>query len=203
MRWEASTAARLLHCEITKTGTKNTQFVPISIILLHRKTLFMTHNTFFIHRVCCMLALILAPVILTGCGDPGLPVVKVAGKVLLDGEPVEGAMVSFSPVDADGRYASGMTDASGEFMVMTQGATRSGALPGNYNVVVSKHIAVDARGNLVTFDDAPSSGGPPVQQVMPIFKSVLPGKYGNANTSELSAEVTRRGQNRFVFELTK
>jgi len=66
-------------------------------------------------------------------------------------------MIAFFPKDTTtGREASGMTDKNGEFLVLTQGATRSGALPGNYLVRITKVIAVDSRGNPIVPSDEPT-----------------------------------------------
>ena len=147
--------------------------------------------------------------ITTGCGPAGLPVVHVTGKVTLEGEPVEGASVTFNPMDSAGRLASGSTDTKGEFLVITQGATKNGCLPGSYCITVSKYILVDARNNPAVFADESEPFDPSkrsasgTRAARPIPKSVLPDKYRNVETSELNADVTKRGTNTFVFELTK
>jgi hypothetical protein len=41
--------------------------------------------------------------------------VPVSGTVTLNGQPIEGAEVSFFPADAKGRAATGMTDMAGRF----------------------------------------------------------------------------------------
>ena len=166
----------------------------------------MERNTSLFHRTCWLTVLVFFAALLGGCGPAELPVIKVTGKVLFEGIPVEGAMVTFVPNELNGRGASGMTDKNGEFLILTQGATKSGCLPGSYRVIVSKHIDVDERGNPVKPSNKPppsfaDPSAPP--QKRPVSKSVLPDKYGKVETSGLTADVTKQEQNAFVFELTK
>jgi hypothetical protein len=72
---------------------------------------------------------------LAGFGCSADALVKVEGAVTLDGEPVEGAMVTFIPEDGNGRPAHGQTDKHGVFHLTTQ-KPRDGAWRGNYKVVV-------------------------------------------------------------------
>ena len=152
-----------------------------------------------------MAFLALFTVLLSGCGPAGVPVVKVTGKVTFEGNPVDGATIVFFPIDPTGREAAGMTDENGEFLVVTQGATKGGCLPGNYRVVITKLIYVDAQGNPVVPSNEPIlpyADPNAVPPPMPISRSVIPEKYGNVETSGLTAEVTQRGANSFAFELT-
>jgi hypothetical protein len=138
------------------------------------------------------LAVVLAGLLMAaaGCGS-GRGTVPVEGIVTLDGQPLENAAVSFVP--AKGRPATAQTDAAGKFKLMTF-APGDGAAPGPYKVGVSKMEAPAApSGNVAstspdgkTMLSGPSSmrGGPPPQP-----KSLVPSKYLNPNTSELTVEV--------------
>jgi len=142
-----------------------------------------------------------------GCGETALPVVKVTGKVTFNGAPLEEASIAFSPTTSEGREASGVTDANGKFVLITQGAKTNGCLPCSYRVTVSKSVPVDRRGNPIVFvvtddPDAPPPAGLESGEI-PQMKSLIPEKYSSADTSELTAEVTKRGSNSFVFELTE
>jgi len=143
-----------------------------------------------------------------GCADKGVPVVRVTGQVLFEGQPLDEASVTFSPTTLEGREASGRTNANGEFLLLTQGAVRSGCVPGSYRVTVTKSVPVDSRGNPIvfTFTDEfdPKAPPPPgMESGVPVFKSIVPDRYGSGETSELTADVTKRGRNVFVFELVK
>lgn len=79
----------------------------------------------------------LAAATLPGCGEGGPKVVPVAGKVLVDGKPIEGLLVTFLPKDAKtGRAATGRTDESGAF-TLTTNKLNDGALVGEYTVLVN------------------------------------------------------------------
>ena len=82
----------------------------------------------------CLAALAL----LVGCGtSTGPNTVPVTGLVTLDGTPVPGAVVTFSPQTADGQAAAGTTDGSGRFELTTS-VSGDGAVPGSYFVGISK-----------------------------------------------------------------
>jgi hypothetical protein len=79
----------------------------------------------------------LAFALFTGCGS-GLNVQKVTGKVTLDGTPISGATVSFSPTDPKGHGATGKTDDNGVYTLTDtrSDAVGSGAEAGTYEVAV-------------------------------------------------------------------
>jgi hypothetical protein len=84
----------------------------------------------------------------TGCqGRPS----KVEGIVTLDGKPVEGATVTFFPVDGSGRPASAVTGSDGVFRLTTFN-TGDGALPGTYKVTVAIREALVSGGTPPTSD---------------------------------------------------
>jgi len=78
--------------------------------------------------------LALAGLGLAGCGSRG-DLVPVSGQILLDGKPLEGALVFFNPVGG-GPLGAAYTDASGRFTVKS--GPRTGLRPGEYIVVVQK-----------------------------------------------------------------
>jgi hypothetical protein len=82
-------------------------------------------------------SLLLAILGMTGCGANLKP---VNGVVKLDGNPVEGATVSFVSDDSKNVY-TGFTDASGNFSLVSAD-NKSGALPGTYKVTVVKRAAM-------------------------------------------------------------
>lgn len=130
---------------------------------------------------------------LWGCGPRGPVVAFVEGTVVLDGKPVDGATVTFSPTDGNGLPAIGKTDATGRFnLTSTRGGTpNGGAVVGRYAVSVSK-VGYDLGGK-----PAPADGdysGVPVRHLVPTA-------YGEASSSGLSADVAR-GRNAFRFELS-
>ena len=145
-----------------------------------------------------------ALVCLTGCGPSNpMGVVKVTGKVTMDGLPVEGARVSFVPVsEADGKLASGTTNSEGVYSLTTAGAGEvMGALPGSYQIMIVKNERVG--------EPEPNADVPPEER--PVVDSYtlariikhLPVKYERASSSGLSATVEKSGKNVFDFNLEK
>lgn len=85
-----------------------------------------------------LLALLLWPLMIAGCGESGPSLVKVDGAVILNGKPVEGALVSFQPDPSDPQAcpAEGLTGPNGNYRAMTGG--RAGVVSGKYHIVVTK-----------------------------------------------------------------
>lgn len=123
----------------------------------------------------------LVPVTL-GCGPSGLPPLgTVHGTVTIDGQPVEGASIEFTP--ESGRPSVGETDASGNYhMMFTYDA--DGALVGKHTVRITT-----ARQGVVSEGEGPSIEARP---------ELLPVKYNEA--SELTADVAA-GDNTIDFDL--
>ena len=120
---------------------------------------------------------------LVGCGGKpaGYPdTAPVTGTVTLDGAPLEGARISFAPVE--GRSSSGRTDAQGKYELNYTGAIK-GAMLGTHRVTISKPVP--------DTDYKPSADELEAYQqaefVPPMIES-LPERY-LGKTSELSAEV--------------
>lgn len=77
--------------------------------------------------------LVAGTVVATGCGDKK-NLHTVEGTVTIDGQPLEGATVTF--LSGDGTVASGLTTASGKFRLLTAGV--EGVPAGTYKVSVTK-----------------------------------------------------------------
>jgi hypothetical protein len=138
------------------------------------------------------MGILIVPVILGCSGKGDLPVTyPVSGRVLLDGKPVEAVDVAFLPAKALplSRPARGRTNADGEFRLRTYfspSVDAMGAIAGQYTVTLSK---IDAPTGLID----PEKQKPRASQ--------LPVRYASYERSDLSAEVTSDGANRFEFNL--
>jgi hypothetical protein len=99
----------------------------------------------------------------------------------LKGEPVSGAVVTFVVrlPEGEGREftAVGMTDGTGHFGLTTF-RPGDGAVAGAHAIMIEK----------TTFKDG-------------AFRNALPQKYARRGTSGLTADVTEKGPNEFVFTL--
>ncbi len=140
----------------------------------------------------------------TGCGDPGIGAVPVTGTITVDGTPMEGAMVVFNPVDGT-RAASGRTDAEGKYSLTTE-INGDGALPGEYKISVTKHLAAE--------DDLPKEVDPNDEGSLDDIyskldtskvqksKNLIHAQYENPLGSGLSATVTSdESKNVFTFDV--
>ena len=140
-----------------------------------------------------------------GCGPDRPATIAVSGTVTLDGSPVEGAVVGFTPAEG-GRPATGTTDASGKF-TLTTFEKGNGALPGRHTVTISKTKTTGAQGDPMAGQGGeqgapagPTLSGPmrPGQQTV---EWLIPQKYSNPKTSGLSCEV-KSGMEPPTFSLT-
>jgi hypothetical protein len=89
-----------------------------------------------------------------GCGGKDR-LVNVEGVVTLDGQPVDGAIVSFLPDEKGGRAASGTTARDGSFRLTTY-KQDDGALPGDYRVTVTLIPADDEEEDGKTKEETPA-----------------------------------------------
>jgi hypothetical protein len=139
----------------------------------------------------CALAL------LGGCGGPGGPeLYPVTGTVLYDGQPVEGAVVSFRGEQAL-KLATGTTDSQGRFRLTTS-KKGDGAVAGRHHVIVSKFVVEgSADSGPVSMDQAaenPQPARPP--------RNELPEKYADPARPLLEFTVSPEGPNDFTIRLS-
>jgi len=87
----------------------------------------------------------------SGCGSGGPALGQVEGTVTLDGVPLPGARVIFTPVDG-GRSSMAVTDGSGHYE-LEFAAGKKGAVVGKHKVTISTFEAgeKDDSGQLVGF----------------------------------------------------
>jgi hypothetical protein len=137
--------------------------------------------------------LALCAAVTCGCGghlDDRPETFLVSGNVTYEGEPCADATISFHP-QGEQRSAYGRTDSSGNYLLTTV-REHDGAMAGEYRVSVSKVINENAE---VASTDIAAPQKPPQ------YKSLLPEKYGNPETSDLTASV-EEGKNQFDFTLS-
>jgi hypothetical protein len=131
-------------------------------------------------------------------GDPNGQL--VTGKVTYQGNPVDGAFVTFA---APSVSAFGQTDSEGKFKLATASGDK---VPlGAYQVSIFKKEQPSAAAARAEFDpEQPENYVPPDPNAPPPPepKDLLPVRYAQAGTSGLSATVTVDGKNEFDFPLT-
>jgi hypothetical protein len=153
-------------------------------------------------------ALALGAFLGAGCtGSAAKPkTVKVTGKVTYKGAPVQSASVAFL---GDGTIAPalGRTDAEGRFELTTSDPG-DGAVPGVHKVTVSKVVSTaktSAATGAASMEEMAKKAAdrgnkvPSAEDSGPT--SLLPEKYSQASSSDLSFEVKAAGTNDFTIEL--
>ncbi len=116
------------------------------------------------------------------CGGDGPKLYPVTGKVLFNGQPVEGASVVFVPDGGGDLRPSGTTDEDGSFSLSTY-PHGEGAPAGNYVVLVTKY--------------------PENARELETPKSELPTKYADQAAALLKATVQEERTDLAPFQLTK
>jgi hypothetical protein len=149
------------------------------------------------HAAFLVLAGLFAIIFAGGCGRSGPAVAYVEGTVVLDGEPVAGASVGFSPL-AGGQPAFGKTDAAGVFHLTTVrgGARDGGAVVGEYAVTITKW-----RNRMEGITEPNPALEAELAKLPPDY--IVPKAYGDKATSGLKATV-KPGRNvgpEFRYEL--
>ena len=149
-------------------------------------------------KVFCQLVLLISGIgTLAGCGTasasskPESPLAPVKGSISLDGKPLEGATVIFSPQGSmmgDGAIA--VTDASGNYEAICGGAT--GAPIGTYKILISRLVDPSGKPVIATLETPPANLG---------ARESMPPKFSDHAVSSLKCTVATGGGT-FDFKLT-
>lgn len=132
-----------------------------------------------------------------GCtgGTSAIKTDSVVGAITdVDGSPLAGASVNFSPVtQSAGNPAYAITDQNGKYQLQTLlGKPGAGTTPGEYVVTISKSEMIP------TGQKEKDSDGNMVDVLVP--KSLIPAAYGSAEKSPFKVNVVS-GKNEFNFQL--
>lgn len=124
--------------------------------------------------------LLLVCLLTVGCGKRG-DLAKVTGVVTFNGQPFEGAIVQFEPLQGKGSVSAGLTDSKGRYKLMHTLDTK-GCMLGEHQVTIRTAAAYYEEEG-----EAPQ-------------KELIPFRYNSR--SELRRTV-QPGSNTFDFELTR
>lgn len=152
-----------------------------------------------------LLVLLFVTLVVTGCGgQKGMPVNYVEGMITLDGQPLENASVTFSPVVPDGKTAMGVTDEAGKYRLTSSGGDlEAGAPAGEYIVIISKvemkprpgSAAARVAAGLLSAENSMLIGSSDYVQT-----NITPKIYMDQSTTPLKATV-KKGKNDIPFDL--
>ncbi len=88
----------------------------------------------------CFLGVLFGLLLTAGCGGSAYSTAPVSGQVTLDGEPVENATVTFTPIGGAselGPGSTGRTDAAGNYSLELVGEESPGAIVGTHRVTMA------------------------------------------------------------------
>lgn len=136
---------------------------------------------------------------LAGCSGGGIAgLYPVSGTVSLKGQPIGDATISFISKDGT-RPATAVSKADGSYELYTLDSP--GALPGMYNVVVTKmdappesanqDLGMSPTGEDLSMEQAATNVRKPMRKP----KELVPSKYANPATTPLNFEVKSSGKN--------
>lgn len=134
-----------------------------------------------------------------GCGGDTRPrIVPVTGTVLLDGQPLEGAAISFIPESSSpkgyARPSMATTDQSGQFTPETY-QPGDGLPVGKFKMIVRKQQYLTMQGQVI-----PESSEAPLPKTYQL-RWIVPKMYSLAETTPLTVEVTSSGMNPSQLQL--
>lgn len=136
-----------------------------------------------------------------GCGPGGPELADVSGKVTMDGEPLDNALVTFTPVEG-GRASSGKTDENGHYTLAY--ADRMGAVVGKHKVRVTTLSEVEEKDTSQMRSDSEAykkqaMGGSASDYDNATVTEPIPAKYNDQ--TELTFEV-ESGSDTYNIELS-
>jgi len=141
-----------------------------------------------------LIAAALVALAIAGCGG-GSAAPPVEGVVTLDGKPLANATVQLIPQGQNmGQTGFGRTSADGKFTIASADGRATGALAGEYKVVISKHIRPDGSDYIAKPDEDP---------MLAAYKELLPPVYSNAEQTKLQTTIGAEGKKDLNFNLTK
>lgn len=126
-----------------------------------------------------------------GAADDAPTLAPVNGLVLIDGLPLTTGTISFVPDSkrgTTGPLASGAIDSSGRFTLRT-------SVPGDGAVVGFHRVSIEAYEPVPPFDPE----NPKLVEPVPL----IPTRYFDVSTSELTAEVKAQPENSVTIELQR
>lgn len=135
----------------------------------------------------CLVALLVAGLMLTGGCAKGKVLVPVTGTVRVGGKPAKGAIVLLHPTFPDGATASGVADDEGVYTLVSSQA--EGVEAGKYKVTITwpdPDKVKDPLTSMTPVEDAPD---------------LLKGKYASLKTTTLEAEIESDTSELKPFEL--
>jgi hypothetical protein len=134
----------------------------------------------------------LVGILVAGCGKKSTEP-AVEGVVTLNGQPLANASVQFVPQGASmGQAGFGKTDAAGKFAIGSADGKQHGSPPGEYLVVISKHVKPDGTDYIPKPEEDP---------MLANFKELLPATYSDHTQSQLRTEVPAGGTKTLEFKL--
>jgi len=146
--------------------------------------------------------------IVSGCSK-GVPVVKVEGRLLMDGQPVEGATLTFLPVDDSAYSAVGRSGPGGNFSLSTSGAkVGGGAVPGKYHVGITYNKCLNPVPES-EFEGLTSEQRNEKARMFandpryfpPQYQTIVPVRYNRAKESGIEVEIKSKGSNDITLEI--
>jgi major membrane immunogen (membrane-anchored lipoprotein) len=156
---------------------------------------------------CLAVLAVPALLFLASCGkeDDGLGKrYPVSGTVTYNGSPLEKGEISFVTEDMSKNFGASGTITNGSY-TLSMGGEGDGAQAGKYKVTIiaKEDYSEKAQADFqkVTGSTSPKVLGPFVAKAASAAKSLIPAGYGDARTTNLTAEV-KEGSNSIPFELS-
>jgi hypothetical protein len=132
---------------------------------------------------------LISATLLAGCaGEPVETLVPVGGKLLVDGKPLDGVVVTFIPeISENNGGGDGTTDDSGAFTVTNLKQNKPGLPPGKYTLIYSRMRYPDGSAAPAIEPNKPIPPGPVRVEALPSFLTI-PDPNDPSRTVEIPEE---------------
>ena len=160
-------------------------------------------------RILLAIPCLIAALLIVGCGPPRGNIAPVTGKLTLDGKPMPGVEIIFSPKIVEGNsnpgpYSFGTTDEEGNFELETRYGDKGAAV--GWHIVTMQYSDIEAgvmeelRGELADIKSLGEEGAAEVQAQIDEVLKKLKGRAVIPADAEGEFEVITGKNNEAIFE---
>ena len=141
---------------------------------------------------------LIAACFVVGCGASSEVLAPVGGKLLVDGEPLDGVVVTFVPEKSNSGGGTGTTDATGAFSVTNLDQNLPGLPPGKYILAYSRMRLPDGSAAPEPKEGTPANPGLIRVETLPVHL-LAPDRKVLAN----QVEIPKDGNTKLELKVSK
>ena len=155
----------------------------------------------FMKSILAISPMLILMIMVSGCGGSNQlnGLVTGEGKIIFNGQPLEGASISLTPVNtgSQARSAGALSEQGGVFKISTLDPN-DGIYPGEYQVTVRKSILLGPEPTEAQIREASDTG---VSLPERKSQSQIPLQYADVSKSDLKITIPEKGDKNIVINL--